>query len=69
MGITEVKIKKIKNEIMVLRNYHKSGLEMADKLLSELEVLSPSNPSPRTNKKQARIAYWQDYLARKNSKR
>lgn len=52
----------IKKDIMVLRNYHQAGVEMADKLLENIESLSPSNPRKRQNLKEKRVQKYDNYI-------
>lgn len=55
---------KLKKDLVVLRNYHQAGVEMAEKILAELEIVSPKNPTKRKQKqKENRITFYQNYLA------
>ena len=54
---------KILKELLVLRNYHKAGLEATDRLIEELEKnQEPQNPRKRRNLKNDRIAKYENYF-------
>jgi hypothetical protein len=56
-------IEQIKSKILVLRSYHKNGLELADELLKSIESMSASNPPKRRNLKKDRVQDAKNYLA------
>lgn len=53
---------KILKELLVLRNYHKAGLEATDMLISELEKESPRNPRKRRTHKDDLTAKYENYF-------
>lgn len=52
----------IKKELLVLRNYHLASLEKADKLIENIDSLSPSNPRKRQNLKEKRVQKYDNYI-------
>jgi len=53
---------KILKELLVLRNYHKAGLEATDMLINELEKESPRNPRKRQCRKDDLTAKYENYF-------
>jgi hypothetical protein len=55
-------LKKLKQDIVVLRNYHQGGVEQCDRILKDIEILSLSTPKKRSSKRREGIKSYENYL-------
>ena len=66
-------IEKLKKDLAILRGYHQAGMELADRILQELESESPAPRKKRKNLKLDREVEAHNYVTQrrwgnKNSK-